>query len=93
MAIYHPALYEMVGIVEVPLEPTNEFRQNLCVRVVVIEGNVVDCFYEYVPLRASAKCGNEVFGAREFHIEVEAFFYALYVMEDLFLFGEQIGIN
>ena len=47
MAIYHPALYEMVGIVEVPLEPTNEFRQNLCVRVVVIEGNVVDCFYEY----------------------------------------------
>ena len=46
-----------------------------------------------MPLRASAKCGNEVFGTREFHIEVEAFFYALYVMEDFFLIGEQIGIN
>ncbi len=83
----------MVGIVDVSFEATNEFRQNLCVRVVVIEGNVVDWFYEYVPIRASAKCRNEVFGTREFHIEVEAFFYALYVMEDFFLIGEQIGIN
>ena len=90
----HPSTsHEPLSVQQVLAEPPHHLRQELRIRVVVIEVDASHAFDESVPFRAACERRDEVLRPGELDVQAESLLDALNVPKDLLAVGTEIGVD